>query len=95
MLAERRKAPIFVRVILGALLLSSALLLQGLTDHYEKTCPPGPDEQAGVNYSLDEHVSVVYLTLAQYRKILAVRTYFFGSALCVVILVIWESRRAR
>jgi hypothetical protein len=71
MLAPRRKAPMFVHLILAGLVLSSIGLTSYLFDHYQRTCPKEADEQDGFIYPLNSHGSIVYLSLAEHHRIQA------------------------
>jgi hypothetical protein len=93
MLSQGRKASVLVRVLLGLLILPDITLLPWLSAHYQKICPTTPDEQAGIIYPLNQHGSIVYLTLAQHRKILAGDAYLAGSVLGFVVLGVWATGR--
>jgi hypothetical protein len=95
MLAPRRKVPTLMLAIVFAIPLSSVGLASLLTDHYEKICPQEIDEQDGFIYPLNQHGSVVYLNLTEYRTMQAVWTCGFGSVLGVFAFVIWLSREPR
>jgi hypothetical protein len=89
---KRPRATLFVRVILGLLILPSVILYPWLTDHYQKICPKKPDEERGSIYPLNEHGSIVYLTLEQHRKILAGTACLVGSWVCFLAVGIWIER---
>ena len=95
MLTQIRRPPMFLRVIVGLLILPPAPILFWLTDHYAKMCPLEPDEQVGAVYRLNDHGSIVYLTLAQHRKMVAGQAYLVGAILCFVAVEIWSSRQSR
>jgi len=81
-----------LRLVLGLSILIPGPLLFWLTDHYAKTCPAEPDEQAGATYRLNDHGSVVYLTMSQRRNMLAGQAFLVVSILCFVALEVWTSR---
>jgi hypothetical protein len=95
MLTQRRKAPKLFRIILVIVSLPSLFILPSLTSHYGKICPSEADAGSGFIYPLNKHGSIVYLTLPQYRRVLAARAYLIGSGLSVVALVVWGSREQR
>jgi hypothetical protein len=95
MVTKRRKVSTLVTVILGAIILPPVILLPRLTYHYEKICPSEPDERAGAIYPLNEHGSIVYLTLDQHWKILAGQIYLIGSVFCFLAVGVWANRKRR
>jgi hypothetical protein len=95
MLTQRRKAPKLFRIILVIVSLPSLFILPSLTSYYGKICPSEADAGSGFIYPLNKHGSIVYLTLPQYRRVLAARAYLIGSGLSVVALVVWGSREQR
>ena len=95
MLTQRRRVPKLFRIILGIVFLPSLFVLPSLVRHYEKICPAEADAGSGFIYPLNEHGSIAYLTLPQYRKILAARAYLIGGGLSVVALGVWERRKQR
>jgi hypothetical protein len=95
MLTQRRRVPKLFRIILGIVFLPSLFVLPSLVRHYEKICPAEADAGSGFIYPLNEHGSIAYLTLPQYRKILAARAYLIGGGLSIVALGVWERRKQR
>ena len=95
LLAPRRKAPMFVHLIFAGLLLSSGVLTSCLFDHYQRTCPHEVDEQDGFIYPQNDHGSIVYLNLAEYRTMQASTAYLGGSVLAMFGFGIWLSREPR
>src|ERR1700722_9146184 len=95
MMTQNRKVPWLVRIILGAIVLPPVILLPRLTYRYEKICPDEPNEQAGTISPLNEHGSIVYLTLAQHRNIVAGEAYLIGSVLCFLPVAGWANRKWR
>jgi hypothetical protein len=80
------------------MLFSSAGLLSYLTAHYQKICPPEPDEHAGAIYSLDERGKFVYLTLAQHRKVVGSQAFFIAWWFCAGVVEVrngWLRRAKR
>ena len=92
MWTHRPRATPLVRVILGLLILPNVTLLPWLTNHYQKNCPKKLDEERGVIYPLNEHGSIVYLTLEQHRKMLAGNAYLVGSVFCFFAVGMWIER---
>jgi hypothetical protein len=92
MRTHRPRATPLVRVILGLLILPNVTLLPWLTSHYQKICPKKLDEERGVIYPLNEHGSIVYLTLEQHRKMLAGNAYLVGSVFCFFAVGMWIER---
>jgi hypothetical protein len=85
----RRKASKLFDLLCGLLLLPN-LMLFWLSYHYEKICPQAPDYDRGIIYPLDEHGTILYLTLAQDRKIFGLELYLFVSVPCFMALGIWK-----
>jgi hypothetical protein len=90
MQTQTQKVPLLLRLFLGAMLLPDVVLLPWLINHYEKSCPTQPSEEKGITYPLNEHGSVVYLTLVQHRRVLALEIYLVGSVFCFVAVFIWK-----
>jgi hypothetical protein len=95
LLAPRRKAPMFVNLIFAGLFISSPVLNLCLFEHYQHTCPHEMDEQDGFIYTQNDHGSIVYLNLAEYRTMQASWAYLCGSILATFGLRIWLSREPR
>ena len=95
LLAPRRKAPMFINLISAGLFMSSMGLHFCLFYHYQRTCPHEMDEQDGFIYPQNNHGSIVYLNLAEYRTMQASTAYLGGSVLAMFGFGIWLSREPR
>ena len=87
-MAQRRMAAF--RAIATTMLLLSLGLLFWLDLHYQKIRPTTPNEQGGAVYPLDDHGRVVYLTLGEHRRFVAVEACFIALWLCGGAIEIWR-----
>jgi len=82
----------FVHLVVAGSVLSSIGLASSLFNSYHRTCPKEVDEQDGFIYPLNNHGSIVYLNLAEHRKMQAAWTYLVMSVVGVFIFGVWLSR---
>jgi hypothetical protein len=95
MVTKRRKVLWLVNATLAVMVLIPLILLSRLYDHYEKICPVRQDDAAGAIFPLNDHGSIVYLTLSQHQNIMAGEAYLFGSFVCCVAIAVWVNRKRR
>jgi hypothetical protein len=92
---KRRKVLWLVNATLAVMVLIPLTLLSRLYDHYEKICPVRQDDAAGAIFPLNEHGSIVYLTLSQHKNIVAGEAYAIGTWVCAVAVGVWANRKRR
>jgi hypothetical protein len=89
MLNPRRRPTTLVELVLALVMLPD-LALPWLVDHYGKTCPTQPNPEQGIIYPLRDHRTVLYLTLAQDRKVEVLKIYMAVSVPCLFAFGIWK-----
>ena len=84
-----------LRAIVITMALSAIGLVTWLTRTYQNTCPTEPNEQAGAVFPLDDHGRIVYLTLAEHKRVIAGETCFITLWISVLVVEIMHRRQLR